>query len=136
MIRRPPRSTRTDTLFPYTTLFRSDRVPQLAAQDHLGVARPGIKALIEDQLAVAVQPHQLQLAQLLDEAAAQRLVEEFRPRRSVPQAQPLRRQLAQAFQRARAERARTVLSQTVARGGVAIERLLQRSTRRTQERRG
>src|SRR3546814_2632925 len=25
MIRRPPRSTRTDTLFPYTTLFRSDR---------------------------------------------------------------------------------------------------------------
>src|SRR3546814_9784170 len=26
MIRRPPISTRTDTLFPYTTLFRSDRV--------------------------------------------------------------------------------------------------------------
>src|SRR3546814_18371555 len=25
MIRRPPRSTRTDTLVPYTTLFRSDR---------------------------------------------------------------------------------------------------------------
>src|SRR3546814_14086913 len=24
MLRRPPRSTRTDTLFPYTTLFRSD----------------------------------------------------------------------------------------------------------------
>src|SRR3546814_10985889 len=33
MIRRPPRSTRTDTLFPYTTLFRSDRVvaPEAAA---------------------------------------------------------------------------------------------------------
>src|SRR3546814_2045787 len=30
MIRRPPRSTRTDTLFPYTTLFRSDR-------DHSGL---------------------------------------------------------------------------------------------------
>src|SRR3546814_21034383 len=37
MIRRPPRSTRTDTLFPYTTLFRStldthgqDEVTQLA----------------------------------------------------------------------------------------------------------
>src|SRR3546814_4250320 len=29
MIRRPPRSTRTDTLFPYTTLFRSGR-PALA----------------------------------------------------------------------------------------------------------
>src|SRR3546814_5932686 len=27
MIRRPPRSTRTDTLFPYTTLFRSDGKP-------------------------------------------------------------------------------------------------------------
>src|SRR3546814_12189838 len=26
MIRRPPRSTRTDTLFPYTTLFRSNRL--------------------------------------------------------------------------------------------------------------
>src|SRR3546814_3868678 len=26
MIRRPPRSTRTDTLFPYTTLFRSNQV--------------------------------------------------------------------------------------------------------------
>src|SRR3546814_2404102 len=25
MVRRPPRATRTDTLFPYTTLFRSDR---------------------------------------------------------------------------------------------------------------
>src|SRR3546814_14556212 len=25
-IRRPPRSTRTDTLFPYTTLFRSDSI--------------------------------------------------------------------------------------------------------------
>src|SRR3546814_11699881 len=28
MIRRPPRSTRTDTLFPYTSLFRSDRPPR------------------------------------------------------------------------------------------------------------
>src|SRR3546814_2256167 len=27
MIRRPPRSTRTDTLFPYTTLFRSRILP-------------------------------------------------------------------------------------------------------------
>src|SRR3546814_13824782 len=29
MIRRPPRSTRTDTLFPYTTLFRSNSAPVL-----------------------------------------------------------------------------------------------------------
>src|SRR3546814_17139553 len=33
MIRRPPRSTRTDTLFPYTTLFRS---PHLPDQGHAG----------------------------------------------------------------------------------------------------
>src|SRR3546814_17180162 len=32
MIRRPPRSTRTDTLFPYTTLFRSG-VEHLEAED-------------------------------------------------------------------------------------------------------
>src|SRR3546814_4416704 len=33
MIRRPPRSTRTDTLFPYTTLFRSRRAvyPRMTA---------------------------------------------------------------------------------------------------------
>src|SRR3546814_13037492 len=31
MIRRPPRSTRTDTLFPYTTPFRSKAVPAKAA---------------------------------------------------------------------------------------------------------
>src|SRR3546814_18910936 len=29
MIRRPPRSTRTDTLFPYTTLFRSAAHPRI-----------------------------------------------------------------------------------------------------------
>src|SRR3546814_10996348 len=32
MIRRPPRSTRTDTLFPYTTLFRSAGEPRLAVE--------------------------------------------------------------------------------------------------------
>src|SRR3546814_1360942 len=32
MIRRPPRSTRTDTLFPYTTLFRSDRIAVAARE--------------------------------------------------------------------------------------------------------
>src|SRR3546814_1619053 len=32
MIRRPPRSTRTDTLCPYTTLFRSTRTPPQACE--------------------------------------------------------------------------------------------------------
>src|SRR3546814_8304006 len=39
MIRQPPRSTRTDTLFPYTTLFRSDGVAcaRRPAGDRVGV---------------------------------------------------------------------------------------------------
>src|SRR3546814_145001 len=45
MIRRPPRSTRTDTLFPYTTLFRSssDLVRPWPVERHVGVreALPG-----------------------------------------------------------------------------------------------
>src|SRR3546814_8450857 len=48
MIRRPPRSTRTDTLFPYTTLFRSVNIdPTLVqnfgvrtAQAEIGVLEP------------------------------------------------------------------------------------------------
>src|SRR3546814_12251019 len=35
MIRRPPRSTRTDTLFPYTTLFRSEEDAPIAPLDRL-----------------------------------------------------------------------------------------------------
>src|SRR3546814_7807730 len=37
MIRRPPRSTRTDTLFPYTTLFRSLPPAQVRRPPPLGV---------------------------------------------------------------------------------------------------
>src|SRR3546814_5722204 len=49
IIRRPPRSTRTDTLFPYTTLFRShggaDRLFLCAgALEFLDVAGPGMVA--------------------------------------------------------------------------------------------
>src|SRR3546814_2745029 len=43
MSRRPPRSTRTDTLFPYTTLFRS----------LLQVAEDGVVELVEHQRNVA-----------------------------------------------------------------------------------
>src|SRR3546814_1927028 len=48
MIRRPPRSTRTDTLFPYTTLFRSDFYLSptrnaKAAKRFLGKALRGLK---------------------------------------------------------------------------------------------
>src|SRR3546814_17679876 len=51
MIRRPPRSTRTDTLFPYTTLFRSgqlDRARRVAA-DAVAVALQviGVAGIVE-----------------------------------------------------------------------------------------
>src|SRR3546814_10632351 len=39
MIRRPPRSTRTDTLFPYTTLFRSDNV---GLESSVGIVIDGV----------------------------------------------------------------------------------------------
>src|SRR3546814_19337557 len=45
MIRRPPRSTRTDTLFPYTTLFRSLRVGhRVQAQRSRGVVDVSARA--------------------------------------------------------------------------------------------
>src|SRR3546814_10360715 len=55
MIRRPPRSTRTDTLFPYTTLFRSttlakqqkDPAPQAIRQPRLFHAGPQAPVLAE-----------------------------------------------------------------------------------------
>src|SRR3546814_21134074 len=80
MIRRPPRSTRTDTLFPYTTLFRSrgfgqrivgerprdalapaaqpilrklqdaEAAPDLAESVHIGIADPAPVAKFDPQL--------------------------------------------------------------------------------------
>src|SRR3546814_7788546 len=49
MIRRPPRSTRTDTLFPYTTLFRSLLDTMLMGLPELSVLeeRPMIAGLIK-----------------------------------------------------------------------------------------
>src|SRR3546814_3628924 len=55
MIRRPPRSTRTDTLFPYTTLFRSQHgrtgkrakmpIPKFV-QQHIDAAFPSYVCLV------------------------------------------------------------------------------------------
>src|SRR3546814_17029280 len=42
MIRRPPRSTRTDTLFPYTTLFRSQRYLPAIAEGALRLQAFGV----------------------------------------------------------------------------------------------
>src|SRR3546814_9553243 len=52
MIRRPPRSTRTDTLFPYTTLFRSDRA-QLAHQRRQVVVAVHEHVAVEHRVAEA-----------------------------------------------------------------------------------
>src|SRR3546814_13913410 len=46
MIRRPPRSTRTDTLFPYTTLFRSDVLKFRTLEDLLPRAGKAAKRLV------------------------------------------------------------------------------------------
>src|SRR3546814_20181447 len=55
MIRPPPRSTRTDTLFPYTTLSRSHMPPEHGAIPPLGArpptAIPGLDAV--DRMALA-----------------------------------------------------------------------------------
>src|SRR3546814_4225171 len=52
MIRRPPRSTRTDTLFPYTTLFRSPVA--LHADDRRFHAHCG-RAPVDDQLELVAE---------------------------------------------------------------------------------
>src|SRR3546814_9130169 len=57
IIRRPPRSTRTDTLFPYTTLFRFGQIGNLRFQRRL---RPIQKALAH----IAQQPGMLDRAVL------------------------------------------------------------------------
>src|SRR3546814_1011450 len=53
MLRRPPRSTRTDTLFPYTTLFRSFELrPRIA----VGVPRVDAAHEVARQSALLFQP--------------------------------------------------------------------------------
>src|SRR3546814_4268294 len=59
MIRRPPKSTRTDTLFPYTTLFRSR--PRLPLLDLRKFRRPHLpsterRLIMPDQLTDAPAP--------------------------------------------------------------------------------
>src|SRR3546814_6567332 len=53
MLRRPPRSTRTDTLFPYTTLFRS--ISRMAiVQEHKMILKALEKGVSEERLARAL----------------------------------------------------------------------------------
>src|SRR3546814_4055767 len=50
MLRRPPISTRTDTLFPYTTLFRSHLLLG-AGEDLAAFATLGLEAVVDDDRA-------------------------------------------------------------------------------------
>src|SRR3546814_2994313 len=56
MIRRPPRSTRTDTLFPYTTLFRSGPTPIFPPDDEVRALfdRLGTAIELADESAFAI----------------------------------------------------------------------------------
>src|SRR3546814_660485 len=59
MIRRPPRSTRTDTLFPYTTLFRSEDKTLLQIAAELGSDVPAClvsRTLMGTGRGVALEP--------------------------------------------------------------------------------
>src|SRR3546814_20509665 len=77
MIRRPPRSTRTDTLFPYTTLFRSDGAEELALavkgidacgdHDRRAEQRPAVGDVAEHHDAENDRPDQDGIAEGRDE---------------------------------------------------------------------
>src|SRR3546814_19501079 len=52
MIRRPPRSTRTDTLFPYTTLFRSGETPLVKSRAESNSSLFRVHLHVSEQLIV------------------------------------------------------------------------------------
>src|SRR3546814_8092061 len=60
MIRRPPRSTRTDTLFPYTTLFRS-----LRRSGKIALTGRQMQILVKSSMIMAVEAHNERLDALL-----------------------------------------------------------------------
>src|SRR3546814_1010345 len=62
MIRRPPRSTRTDTLFPYTTLFRSDALGRAGIGGDAQHPRAAIGAAAMEDRPPVVPEVALQLA--------------------------------------------------------------------------
>src|SRR3546814_19373777 len=53
MLRRPPRSTRTDTLFPYTTLFRSPACDELR-KDRRAPGKPALQRILQIEQAQVI----------------------------------------------------------------------------------
>src|SRR3546814_6488500 len=83
MIRRPPRSTRTDTLFPYTTLFRSARQDRATGRPARGRgAGAGVR-----QMSAAVRPAR----SAADVAAAKALFLDYRSEEHTSELQSLMR---------------------------------------------
>src|SRR3546814_20356155 len=88
MIRRPPRSTRTDTLFPYTTLFRSGPRPGRRDTAELledglvvlgGDARAGVVNLDREGLAAAARAEQDAAAVGVLEGVGQQVLHDAAP---------------------------------------------------------
>src|SRR3546814_4756613 len=71
MIRRPPRSTRTDTLFPYTTLFRSSYAIYQDMLERLGVSANGDQTDVRYQTARSIAMDKA-MAEGMGEAATSR----------------------------------------------------------------
>src|SRR3546814_20165508 len=65
MIRRPPRSTRTDTLFPYTTLFRSLDLGAVVLLQLDHVARLQLAEAVERRDLVGLEQHRDAAGELL-----------------------------------------------------------------------
>src|SRR3546814_12654433 len=111
MIRRPPRSTRTDTLFPYTTLFRSadgvgaERVGgddirsrlQIGARDLLDDRRPAERENVVIALLVALKAERAGIV-----GSAQLAVLDLGAERAVLDEDPLRRSPNQPLSRTHA----------------------------------
>src|SRR3546814_6373164 len=104
MIRRPPRSTRTDTLFPYTTLFRSQarlvdrrllseeqtRRPERHVHSHLHSARHNRRALQLQLLLRRSEEHTSELQSLMRSSYAVFCLKKTNPNHLLPmRLQPL-----------------------------------------------
>src|SRR3546814_3307840 len=82
MIRRPPRATRTDTLFPYTTLFRAiisdTKVAKISVvgvgmKSHAGIAAGMFKSLADRGINIlAISTSEIKVSVLIDEDETER----------------------------------------------------------------
>src|SRR3546814_11496736 len=78
MLRRPPRSTRTDTLFPYTTLFRSEACARFDKDTRLGRDMESYQSLLARAVAsIAGKSEERAIASLFSPGGTHALKGEF-----------------------------------------------------------